>query len=287
MERKIILKNTESGQELTLPVTPSSYPMEAGRGVERLDMAQTGQIALPGLKSLFSETLEAMLPARLYPFCTDGAVANPSYYLELLTAWSEAGDVCRYIVAGAGVNRPVLLGPVAWTEDDGTNDVTVKLPLYEYRYLEEVQVEQTGNSTRPVETASQPKTAERYTVEAGDSLWAICRKAYGDGSLAYRLATANGIKNPNLIYPGQVLTLPDLATLSAYEETRAAASGGSASSGSSGSTVTLPTAEEQRQEQLAERRAETQRTRVLLGLKEQDELRPWEKPADLQIGVRQ
>ena len=39
MARYIILKNTETGQELTLPVTPSAYPMEAGRAVETLDMA--------------------------------------------------------------------------------------------------------------------------------------------------------------------------------------------------------------------------------------------------------
>lgn len=79
MERVIILKNTDTGQALTLPVTPSSYPMAAGRAVERLDMAQTGQIALPGLKSLFMGTLEFMLPARQYPFLTAGAVAQPSH----------------------------------------------------------------------------------------------------------------------------------------------------------------------------------------------------------------
>lgn len=70
MERVIILKNTDKNQALTLPVTPKSYPMGAGRAVERLDMAQTGQIALPGLKSLFTGTLEFELPAQTYPFMT-------------------------------------------------------------------------------------------------------------------------------------------------------------------------------------------------------------------------
>ena len=78
MERVIILKNTDTGEALTLPVTPSGYPMAAGRGVERLDMAQTGQIALPGLNTLFTGTLEFLLPARAYPFLTAGAAAQPS-----------------------------------------------------------------------------------------------------------------------------------------------------------------------------------------------------------------
>ncbi len=216
MERKIILKNTDTGEELTLPVTPSQYPMAAGRAVEKLDMAQTGQIALPGLKSLFSETLEFMLPAQEYPFLTAGAVADPAYYLDKLTAWSLDASVCRYVVAGTDINSPVLLGPLAWQEQDGTNDVYCKLPLFEYRYLDEAQVTQTGNASRPVEAATQTaQTAQNYTVVSGDSLWAICRKFYGDGSLAYKLAAANGIENPNLIFPGQTLSLPKASELGA------------------------------------------------------------------------
>lgn len=222
----MILKNTVTGQELTMPVTPKSYPMAAGRAVERLDMAQTGQIALPGLKSLFSQRLEVMLPAQLYPFCTADAVADPQYYLDLLTRWSENGEVCRYIVSGTGINAAVLLGSIEYGEQDGSNDVYAKIPLYEYRYLDEVVVEETQNTSRSVEGSSQKTTADSYTVVSGDSLWSICRKFYGDGSLAYRLATANGITNPDLIYPGQVLTLPaaeELEALSATAGTSTAA----------------------------------------------------------------
>lgn len=222
MERSITLKNTDSGQTLTLPVTPDRYPMEAGRAVERLDMAQTGQIALPGLKTLLAETLEFFLPARSYPFVTAGAVTRPQYYIDLLTAWSRDANVCRYIVTGTEVNLPVLLGPLVWEEKDGTNDVYCRLPLYEYRYLEEAKVHKlTQNAGRSSEAASQPKTANQYIVQKGDCLWTICRRFYGDGSLAYKLATANGIGSSYLIYPGQVLTLPDKSTLSGYAPTLA------------------------------------------------------------------
>lgn len=219
MERYIILRNTETGQELTLPVTPASYPMAMGRAVETLDMAETGQISLPGLRSLFDEAIEGFFPARLYPFCAPGAVADPQYYIGLLTQWSEAAQVCRYIVSGTGINVPVLLGPLSYGEEDGSNDVRYTIPLREYRYLEDAVVEETGNTDRPVEPAAEPKTAERYTVEAGDCLWTICRRVYGDGALAYQLATANNIANPDLIYPGQVLDLPDRASLTAMEAT--------------------------------------------------------------------
>lgn len=239
MERVIILKNTDKNQALTLPVTPSSYPMAAGRAVERLDMAQTGQIALPGLKSLFTGTLEFELPAQTYPFMTAGAAAEPQRYIEQLTGWSRDANVCRYIVTGTGINIPVLLGALDYGEQDGTNDVYCKLPLYEYRFLDEAKVEKvTQNAGRPVETP--PQTAGSYTVVKGDSLWAICKRFYGDGSLAYKLATANGIKNPNLIYPGQVLTLPDKGALTGYAATPAPASPGRVQSGGTAKTASGP-----------------------------------------------
>lgn len=250
MERVIILKNTDTGQALTLPVTPKSYPMSAGRAVERLDMAQTGQIALPGLQSLFTGTLEFELPAAARPYMTAGASAEPARYISLLTAWGREASVCRYIVTGTDINIPVLLGVLDYGEGDGTNDVQCKLPLYEYRYLDEAKVEKvTQNAGRAVE--HPPQAAGSYTVVKGDSLWAICRKFYGDGSLAYKLATANGIKNPNLIYPGQVLTLPDREALAGYAATPApaapragSASGkGSAGAGTSGSSTPLELAD--------------------------------------------
>ncbi len=50
------------------------------------------------------------------------------------------------------------------------------------------------------------------TVQPGNTLWAIARKRYGDGLLYVRVFEANRdkIKDPDLIYPGQLFDLPDL-----------------------------------------------------------------------------
>ena len=47
--------------------------------------------------------------------------------------------------------------------------------------------------------------ADTYTVRAGDTLWAIAKQY---GTTVGALASLNHIANPNLIYPGQVLSLP-------------------------------------------------------------------------------
>ncbi|MGU3469142.1 LysM peptidoglycan-binding domain-containing protein [Methylobacterium sp. C33D] len=51
---------------------------------------------------------------------------------------------------------------------------------------------------------------ETALIERGDSLWRISRRTYGEGeryALIYR-ANRNQIRDPDLIYPGQVLVLP-------------------------------------------------------------------------------
>ena len=52
-----------------------------------------------------------------------------------------------------------------------------------------------------------------HHVEAGHTLWGISQKFYGDGS-RYQIifaANSNQIKNPNIIYPGQVFVVPGRA----------------------------------------------------------------------------
>lgn len=48
----------------------------------------------------------------------------------------------------------------------------------------------------------------QYVVEKGDHLWGIAVRAYGDGYKWMEIARENNLDNPNLIHPGNVLTLP-------------------------------------------------------------------------------
>lgn len=59
--------------------------------------------------------------------------------------------------------------------------------------------------------ADQEGPLKRITVQRGNTLWAIARERYGDGLLYVRVFQANAgdIRDPDLIYPGQVFDLPD------------------------------------------------------------------------------
>lgn len=61
----------------------------------------------------------------------------------------------------------------------------------------------------PAEPAPAAAPAARtHTVASGDTLWAIAERFYGDGNQYQRIADASGVSNPDLIQPGQVLTIP-------------------------------------------------------------------------------
>lgn len=77
----------------------------------------------------------------------------------------------------------------------------------------------TGAATELPRTASTPAWQQdalrpvegRVIIRRGDSLWAISKKTYGAGSRYTTIYLANGeqIRDPDLIYPGQVFRLPE------------------------------------------------------------------------------
>jgi nucleoid-associated protein YgaU len=85
------------------------------------------------------------------------------------------------------------------------------------------------STTAPAETASSPEAPAApqaapepvpasapvtVTVQPGFTLWGIAQERYGDGVLYVQVFEANRdkIKNPDLIYPGQVFSVPDTST---------------------------------------------------------------------------
>ena len=206
----------KDGTALTLPVTPARYAWGVGRNMETIHISQLGDVYRPGGRSRFSgEALECLLPAQNYPWMEPGAIANPQYYLDILTAWAAAGEPVRYIVSGTEINTLVYLESVEWREQDGTGDVYASLWLREYTELaaqETAGAAATGNGARPAERSGDQKS---YTIVWGDTLSAICRRYYGKYSADYynALARYNGIQNPHLIYPGTTITIPPESVL--------------------------------------------------------------------------
>lgn len=79
----------------------------------------------------------------------------------------------------------------------------LRIPLSTPGCVVPTPVPATPGPSTPVPT--QPPTGQTYTVQPGDYLAAIARRL---GTTVAAIVQLNGIANPNLIFPGQVLRIP-------------------------------------------------------------------------------
>ncbi len=116
-------------------------------------------------------------------------------------AWAtdtNGKDVDRLVVQA---DRNVVLygkdGSPVWASDTNTDNP--------------IQVEEPALAAATEQAPPPPPpapAAQTYTVEPGDTLWAIAERFYGDGNRYGEIAQASGIDNPDAIDVGQVLTIP-------------------------------------------------------------------------------
>ncbi len=72
-----------------------------------------------------------------------------------------------------------------------------------------VQEPEQTESAETMSEAGQYLAQGYYIVQKGDSLVGICRKIYQTTAVMDKICEANGIDNPDAIYEGQYLTLPN------------------------------------------------------------------------------
>ncbi|MBM3478941.1 MAG: LysM peptidoglycan-binding domain-containing protein [Alphaproteobacteria bacterium] len=137
--------------------------------------------------------------------------------------YDSAGEVvfAGRATAGTRVNLYVDGKPVGGAVADASGRWSLKpeAPLAPGLYT--LRVDQIGPDGRVVQRVELPFSraepavdgpgpADRIVVQPGNSLWRIARRIYGEGVRYTVIYQANRqmIRDPNLIYPGQVFELP-------------------------------------------------------------------------------
>lgn len=210
-----------------IPITPKKVQMKINNQNKTLVLIGGEEINILKDAGLTEVTFDLLLPQVPYPFAVSAEKAD--YYLSKFEKLKTSKKPFQWIL-----NRQMPKGSkLFYTDltvsledyqiiDDASEgfDITVKINLKQYRSFgtKTVTIKEPEKpaekpkatvkpAPRPRSTAPKPKT---YTVQAGDCLWNIAKKHLGDGSRWPEIYNLNKdkIKNPNLIYGGQVLTMP-------------------------------------------------------------------------------
>lgn len=185
-------------------------------------MAQSlGDTLTAGKKLVRGESLTSKNGAYTLTLQDDGNLVLASRGKAVWASGTNGKDVVRAEVQSDG-NFVLYTAdePIWHTDTKGKKDV--KLVLQDDRNLVLYAADGAAWSTKTETDApppEEPKTeaapeapaapaARKYTVVSGDTLFAIAERFYGDGNKYPQIAEASGIANPDLIHPGQELTIP-------------------------------------------------------------------------------
>lgn len=211
-----------------LPVTPDRLQIKINNANKMLTLINEGEINILKNAKLTDIEFECSIPQVKHPYAVyKSGFKDASYFLDYFEELKTSKNpfqfiVCRQMPSGNklfNTNIKVSLEDYKITEDAREGfDLAVKVSLKQYREYGTKTVNITIATSKPKasvgaarETNNSPSFSQTYTVVKGDCLWNIAKKFYGDGSKYTVIYDANKDVvggNPNLIYPGQVLTIP-------------------------------------------------------------------------------
>ncbi|HBF1584880.1 TPA: LysM peptidoglycan-binding domain-containing protein [Clostridioides difficile] len=221
-----------------LPIAPGKLEIKVTNKNKTVDLINTGEVNILKKEGLSEISFEAEFTHNKLPFYR-GTFRDVQFFLSKLELLKTDCKPFQFIVSremGGKVlfntNMKVSLEEYNIVEDaDNGSDVKVAIKLKQYRdYSTKKLVPATPEKTnygrtptpvmKPKEfrpDSSNKPNGKTYTVKAGDSLWSICQKQLGNGSLYKKVYELNktmmdkankGKKVPKYtIYKGQVLKL--------------------------------------------------------------------------------
>lgn len=223
--------------KMLLPLTPSKMQIKINNKNKTMTLLNDGEINILKAPGLTEITFDCILPNVRYPFAIykSHRFRDSEYFLKRIEKLKTQKKVFRFIVVREiqngdnlfDTNIKVSLEDYTITDDasNGT-DIGISIKLKQYKSYATKMVTIIEPVAAVVETAAtvatpppvvnppvearpveSPPTPPTYTVVEGDCLWNICKQYLGDGSKYQEIADLNGIANPNLIYPGQVIRL--------------------------------------------------------------------------------
>lgn len=214
---EIWLTHNAEKEKIQLPVLPESFQVKNGSNNDKVNVVGLGEIVIMQSRPALQISFSSFFPATKFPGLQVSSITKPLTLVEKINNWKASKKPIHFIVTSCGIDLYAAIEDFTYSEvggDPGTYQYSLDLKEYREIKVRQVKVDipkktATVKQEEPrVDNTVQPKT---YTVVRGDCLWNIAKRFYGNGAEYTKIYNANkGVigGNPNLIYAGQVLTIP-------------------------------------------------------------------------------
>lgn len=212
--------------KILLPVAPSKIQLKIKNQNKIVTMINEGEINILKQAGLSDISFQALIPQMQYPFARyKNGFQGASFFLNAFEKLKIDLNPFQFIVSRTTPNGKLLfdtnikvsMEDYAVNEDAQSGfDLILDVKLKQYKPYATKTVQITFQQAKPQAAIQQARPAgnqpqtRTYTVANGDTLWGIAKKYYNNGNDYPKIFNANKdkISNPNLIYPGQVLSIP-------------------------------------------------------------------------------
>ncbi len=227
MAEMVYITELDSGTRIALPLPPEAVKCKAEGKFITYNVINAGEVKLPNGEKLVKFSWSGRLPGasmRHMRMVSASDWRSPKEIQGIISMWRRYGKRLRLLVTGTTINHDVYLE--SYTVDNSKLDTVeysisfvVAKDILVYTTAE-LNIENTTKKTTTPTTIERAASAEAAasssqsttcTVKSGDTLWTIAKKYLGNGSRYMEIYEANKDiigSNPNLIYPGQVFTIP-------------------------------------------------------------------------------
>lgn len=204
-------------EKIQLPVLPEEFSVTNGSNNDSVNVVGLGEIIIMQSRPALQFSFSSFFPAAKFPGLQVDTITKPLTLIQKINTWKASKKPIHFIATACGVDLYATIEDFKYSEaggDPGTYQYSITLKEYREIKVRQVKVNipkatATVKKEEPrVDNTVKPKT---YTVKSGDCLWNIAKKFYGNGALYTKIYNANKSViggNPNLIYPGQVYTIP-------------------------------------------------------------------------------
>lgn len=207
------------GREINIPVLPTKLNVSSPGKNERVTVLELGEVLLLRKKGLRILSWESFFPVSKAPY-TVGQIRDPVSIVQAIQKARDQKSPVRFLITGTDLDCNLRMGIDSFEYEERSGelgDLYYTIKLYEWKDISPKRIvlpekkEEPAKTQEPERPGKPEQTSKTYTVKPGDCLWNIAKAIYGKGSDYTKIYNANkGVigSNPNLIYAGQVFTIP-------------------------------------------------------------------------------